>query len=50
MALGKRTGEDTWTYCRKAVDEFRAERQIEDPLIAVDSKCSYWQRTGVAAK
>jgi Macrocin-O-methyltransferase (TylF) len=38
-------GEDSWTYCRKAVDEFRAERQIEDPLIAVDSKCSYWQRT-----
>jgi O-methyltransferase len=38
-------GEDTWTYCRKAVDEFRIERGIEDPLIAVDSKCSYWQRT-----
>lgn len=38
-------GEDTWTYCRKAVDEFRAERNIEDPLIAVDSKCSFWQRT-----
>ena len=38
-------GEDSWTFCRKAVDEFRAERQIEDPLIAVDSKCSYWQRT-----
>jgi len=38
-------GEDSWTYCRKAVDEFRSERQIEDPLIAVDSKCSYWRRT-----
>ncbi len=38
-------GEDTWTYCRKAVDEFRSERHIDDPLIAVDSKCSYWQRT-----
>jgi len=38
-------GEDTWTYCRRAVDEFRAERNIEDPLIAVDSRCSYWQRT-----
>ena len=37
-------GEDSWTYCRKAVDEFRAERHIQDPLIAVDSKCSYWQR------
>ena len=38
-------GEDTWTYCRKAVDEFRSERHIDDPLITVDSKCSYWQRT-----
>jgi Macrocin-O-methyltransferase (TylF) len=38
-------GEDSWTYCRKAVDEFRSERSIEDPLIAVDSKCSYWRRT-----
>jgi hypothetical protein len=38
-------GEDSWTYCRKAVDEFRSERHIEDPLIAVDSKCSYWQRS-----
>jgi hypothetical protein len=38
-------GEDSWTYCRKAVDEFRAERHITDPLIPVDSKCCYWQRT-----
>ncbi len=38
-------GEDTWTYCRKAVDEFRRERGIEDPLIRVDSKCYYWRRT-----
>jgi len=38
-------GEDSWTYCRKAVDEFRTERHIDDPLIAVDSKCCYWQRT-----
>jgi hypothetical protein len=38
-------GQDSWTYCRKAVDEFRAERRIEDPLIMVDSTCHYWQRT-----
>jgi hypothetical protein len=38
-------GEDSWTYCRKAVDEFRLERQIADPLIAVDSRGSYWQRS-----
>jgi hypothetical protein len=37
-------GEDSWTYCRKAVDEFRTARQIVDPLIAVDSRCSYWRR------
>jgi Macrocin-O-methyltransferase (TylF) len=36
-------GGDSWTYCRKAVDEFRLERQIADPLIAVDSRCSHWQ-------
>jgi hypothetical protein len=38
-------GEDTWTYCRKAVDEFRQARGIDDPLVRVDSKCYYWQRT-----
>jgi Macrocin-O-methyltransferase (TylF) len=38
-------GEDSWTYCRKAVDEFRRQRGIEDPMIRVDSKCYYWQRT-----
>lgn len=37
-------GEDTWTYCRRAVDEFRHERGIEEPLIQVDSKCYYWRR------
>jgi Macrocin-O-methyltransferase (TylF) len=38
-------GEDTWTYCRKAVDDFRHERKIEDPMIRIDSKCYYWQRS-----
>jgi hypothetical protein len=38
-------GEDSWTYCRKAVDEFRSERGIEDPLVSVDSKCAYWRKT-----
>ncbi len=38
-------GEDTWTYCRKAVNDFRRERGIEEPIVRVDSKCSYWQRT-----
>jgi len=38
-------GQDSWTYCRKAVDEFRSERHIEAPLIQVDSTCHYWRRT-----
>jgi O-methyltransferase len=38
-------GEDSWTYCRKAVEEFRAERNIEDPLMSVDSKCVFWRRS-----
>ena len=38
-------GEDTWTYCRKAVDEFREERKIRSPLVRVDRPCSYWQRS-----
>jgi hypothetical protein len=38
-------GEESWTYCRRAVDDFRFERHIDDPLIAVDSKCYYWRRT-----
>ena len=37
-------GEDSWTYCRKAVDEFRLERGIDEPLLQVDSKCFYWKR------
>jgi hypothetical protein len=37
-------GQDDWTYCRKAVDEFRARRQIVDPMIRVDSTCYFWQR------
>jgi len=39
-------GEDGWTYCRKAVEEFRKERGIVDPLIEVDRPCSYWRKSG----
>jgi hypothetical protein len=38
-------GEDSWTYCRKAVEDFRRDRGIQDPLLRVDSKCYYWKRT-----
>jgi hypothetical protein len=37
-------GQDDWTYCRKAVDEFRETRRITDPMIKVDSTCYFWQR------
>lgn len=37
-------GEDEWTHCRQAVDEFRSARGIDDPLIRVDSKCCWWRR------
>ncbi len=38
-------GEDAWTNCRLAVNTFRTERGITDPMTRVDSKCYYWQRT-----
>lgn len=38
-------GEDAWTYCRKAVEEFREARQIDDPIIRVDKPCCFWQKT-----
>ena len=37
-------GEDAWTYCRKAVDDFRAASNITDAIVPVDSKCVYWRR------
>ncbi len=37
-------GEDTWTYCRKAVEDFRSKHGIDAPMTRVDSKCYYWQK------
>ncbi|SFW72540.1 TylF/MycF/NovP-related O-methyltransferase [Amycolatopsis australiensis] len=37
-------GEDLWTYCRKAVDDFRRDRGLTGELTRVDSKCYYWRR------
>src|SRR5579871_3514014 len=39
-------GEDAWTYCRRAVDDFRREHAITDALVRVDRPCSYWIKTG----
>jgi Macrocin-O-methyltransferase (TylF) len=37
-------GEEMWTYCAKAVDEFRAARGIKTPLVRVDSRCWFWRK------
>jgi hypothetical protein len=37
-------GENLWTHCRRAVDEFRERLGIRTELVAVDSKCVYWRR------
>ncbi len=38
-------GEDDWTYCRRAVDEFRGAHGITDAMIEVDRRCWYWRRS-----
>lgn len=38
-------GEDMWTNCRQAIEEFRKSAGVTDEMIRVDSKCSYWRRT-----
>lgn len=37
-------GEDDWTECRRAVDDFRRARGITDRLQQVDRRCWFWQR------
>src|SRR5262249_37325421 len=37
-------GDDSWTYCRKAVDEFRARHGITEPIQPVGSMCVSWRR------
>jgi len=38
-------GEDSWTYCRKAIEDFRRERGITESIVPVDSNCHYWRRS-----
>jgi hypothetical protein len=33
-----------WPVCKKAVDEFRAERGIVAPLRGIDALATFWQR------
>lgn len=37
-------GEDLWTYCRKAIDEFRTANNVTAPIIRVDDKCCFWRK------
>lgn len=32
--------------CRQAIDDFRAERRILDPLVDIDGTASFWRKTG----
>ena len=38
-------GQDAWTNCRQAVDEFRSRHRITDENVRVESSCYFWQRT-----
>jgi hypothetical protein len=38
-------GQDAWTNCRQAVDEFRSRHGITDETVRVDSSCYFWRRT-----
>jgi hypothetical protein len=37
-------GEDEWTYCRKAVNDYRSEHGISEELVKVDRPCYYWKK------
>jgi hypothetical protein len=37
-------GEDSWTYCQKAVDDFRRDNGVVEPMTQVDKNCYYWRR------
>jgi hypothetical protein len=39
-------GERLWTYCRRAVDEFREQRGITAELVKVDTSCYFWRIPG----
>jgi hypothetical protein len=38
-------GEDLWTDCRQAVEDFRRLHGISDPLTMVDSRCAFWRKS-----
>ncbi len=38
-------GEDLWTDCRQAIEDFRTANTITDPLVRVDETCVYWRKS-----
>lgn len=38
-------GEDLWTDCRQAIEDFRTANGITDPLVRVDATCVWWRRS-----
>lgn len=36
----------SWTGCRTAIDEFRKQHNIQDPIIDIDAHSVYWKKTG----
>jgi len=38
-------GEDLWTDCRQAVDDYRGKSGITEPMRRVDSKCYFWRKS-----
>ena len=37
-------GENSWTYCAQAVNDYRRDHGVVDPIIQVDKSCYYWRR------
>jgi Macrocin-O-methyltransferase (TylF) len=38
-------GEDLWTYCRKAIEDFRLEHSVSEAIVRVDNKCVVWRKS-----
>jgi hypothetical protein len=39
-------GEDLWTDCRQAVEDYRRANGVCEPITMVDSRCAYWRKSG----
>ena len=34
-----------WPTCKRAIDEFRVQREIREPILEIDGSGVYWRRT-----